>query len=63
MIAKHLESQSCLIERRPVLFRFRYMWACVAVDDNIGRGRYPESVGWIIELLGRRNLVPVVVGP
>ena len=35
----------------------------MAVDGNIGRGGYPESVGLIIDLSTRRTLVPVFVGP
>ena len=41
---EQLESHSCLIEIRLALFRFRYTWACVDVDGNIGRCRCPESV-------------------
>ena len=43
--AEQLESHSCPIERRLALFRFGYVWDCVAVDGNIGRGRCRESVG------------------
>ena len=43
--AEQLESHSFLIERRLTIFRIGYVWACVAVDVNIGRGRCPESAG------------------
>ena len=35
------ESHSYPIERRLALFKFGHAWDCVAVDGNIGRGRYP----------------------
>ena len=38
-IVEQLESHSFLVERRLSLLRFGYVWACVAVDVDIGRGR------------------------
>ena len=61
-IAEKFESHSFPIERSMALFRFRYAWACVVVDGNIGRGRCPESIVRIIELSGRGTMGPVVVG-
>ena len=43
--AEQLESNSYTIERRLVLFRFGYVWACMDADGNIGRVRCLESVG------------------
>ena len=42
---EQLESHSFQIEGRLALLRFRYAWACVATDGNIGRCMCPESVG------------------
>ena len=39
--ADQLESNSCPIERRLAHFRFGDVWACVAIDGKIGRGRCP----------------------
>ena len=56
------ELHSCTIERRMAIFRFVYVWACVASDGNFGRVKWPESLGWIMELLWRRTRWGVVVG-
>ena len=60
--ADKLESHRYPIKNRLELLRFGYVWACVAIDGNIGRGKCPESVGLIIEVLGRWALGPVVAG-
>ena len=41
---EQLEPHIYPIERRLVLFRFKYAWTCVAVDGNIGRCICLESV-------------------
>ena len=39
------ESHSCLIGRMLTLFRFGCAWNCVAAGGNVGRYKWPESVG------------------
>ena len=41
-IAEQFESHSCPIERRLAIFKFGYVWSCLAIDGKIGRGRCPE---------------------
>ena len=43
--AEQLESHGCPIERMLALLGFVYVWACVVIDGNIGRGGCPGSVG------------------
>ena len=40
---------------------FVYVWSCVADGGNCGRGKCPESVGWVMELSVRRTQGVVVV--
>ena len=46
---------SSTINRSLEIFKFLYVGACVDAGGNIERGKFPESVGSIIDLSGRWN--------